>query len=155
MARVLLLDLHHGHAVAAAFGRQIEVRDFAELLLQQRHEHFIQRQAQHGRFVRRFAGIRGVVDRVAAHGDAVDGKHGETVLLIIVARVVAIRPFQRVFIAARMVFIRVDMAFEHDFGRGGHAQLAADGFYQFRAAAAQEAGELVFGQTVRHRRDGP
>jgi hypothetical protein len=56
-------------------------------------------------------------------------------------------------VAGRVIFIRIDMPFQHDLGRGRHAQLAADGLDQLGAAAAQQAGELVFGQAVRHRRD--
>jgi hypothetical protein len=46
------------------------------------------------------------------------------------------------------------VALQHDLGARGHAQLAAQGLDQFRAATAQKSGKLVFGQAVgygRHR----
>ena len=152
MPGILLLHLHDGHAVAAAFRRQVEIRDLRKLFLQQGHEHFVQRHAQHGRLVGRLAGIGRVIDRVAAHRDAVDREHGEPVLLVVIAGVVAVRPFQRMLEAGRMAFIWIDMALEHDLGRRRHAQLAADRLRQDGPLAAQQAGELVFGQRVRHGR---
>ncbi len=46
------------------------------------------------------------------------------------------------------------MAFQHDLGPGRHGQVAAQRLRDFGARAAQQARELVFGQAVRHRRDG-
>jgi hypothetical protein len=63
VAGVLLLHADHRHAVGAAFGRQIEIGDLRKLLLQQRHEHLVQRHAEHGRLVGRLAGVGAVVDR--------------------------------------------------------------------------------------------
>ena len=45
------------------------------------------------------------------------------------------------------------MPFEHDLGPGRHRQVAAQRLRDLGARAAQQAGELVFGQAVRHRRD--
>ena len=56
---VLFFHAHHRHAVGAAFGRQVEIGDFGELLLQERYEHFVQRHAQNGRFIGRFACVGG------------------------------------------------------------------------------------------------
>jgi hypothetical protein len=61
------LDADHRQAIRAAFGRQVEIDDLGKLLLQQRHEDFVERHAEHRRFVRRLAGVGAVVDRVAAH----------------------------------------------------------------------------------------
>ena len=47
----------------------------------------------------------------------------------------------------------MDHAFQHDLGTGRHLQVAAQALHQFGLAAAQQSGELVFGKTVRHRRD--
>ncbi len=46
----------------------------------------------------------------------------------------------------------MDHAFEHDLGACRHLQVRADAFRQLGLAAAQQAGELVFGKIVRHRR---
>ena len=59
---ILLLQRDDGEAVRAALGRQIEVDDLGKLLLQQRHEHFVQRDAQDRRLVGRLAGV-GASDR--------------------------------------------------------------------------------------------
>ena len=154
MAGIFLADLHHGHAVAACFGRQIKVGNFRKLLLQQRHKQLIHGHAQHGRFVQRLAGVGGVVDGVVAQGDAIDREHGKFGLFVVVAGVVAIRPFQRMGIAAGMVGIGLDVAFEHHFCMGGHVQRHADGGCNFRAVAAQQPGKLVFAQRIGHGCDG-
>ncbi|MNQ50359.1 hypothetical protein D3C85_642960 [compost metagenome] len=169
MARVLLADRHHGQTVAAAFGGQVEVHDFRELAPQQGHEDLVERDAQHGRFVGRLARIGGVIDGVAPHRDAFDREDGEPVLLVVVAGVVAVRAFQRhlvVGIGRRVrafghdrldgarVGGRQQMAFQHDLGPGRHGKVAAQRLRDLGARAAQQAGELVFGQAVRHGRDG-
>ena len=76
----------------APFRWQIEIDDFRELFLQDRHEHFIQRHAQDRRLIRRAAGIGRVVDRVATLGDVRDGKYRELVDFIVVTGVVAVGP---------------------------------------------------------------
>jgi hypothetical protein len=43
-------------------------------------------------------------------------------------------------------------AFQHDLGGGRHLQIAAEALHDFGLRAAQQAGELVFGQRIRHRR---
>jgi hypothetical protein len=45
-------------------------------------------------------------------------------------------------------------AFEDDFGGGRHLQVVATALHQFGAVAAQQAGEGVFGEAVRHRGHG-
>ena len=172
MARVGLADGDDGHAVAAALGRQVEVHDLGKLLLQQRHEHLVEGHAEHGRLVRWLAGVGGVVDRVAPVGDAVDAKDRKPVLLVVIAGVIAVGPLQGMQVATdlldRHAMIAVaavargrggDVPLQHDLGPGGHLQLQAAlahlGVRQLGAAAAQQAGELVLGQGVGHRRDGP
>ena len=145
MARVLLLHGHHRHAVGTALRRQIEIDDLRKLLLQDRHEDFVHRHAQHRRFVRRAAGVGAVVDRVAAVGNAIHGKHREALHFVVVAGVVAERPFVGVLAG-------LQMAFQHELGTGRHLQVGAQAFHQLGARAAQQAGEAVLAERVRHRR---
>jgi hypothetical protein len=91
--------------------------------------------------------LRRIVMRVTVN----TGKFGD---LVVIAGVVAERAFRRMLVAGRMIRIRTQFALEHDFGTGRHVQIVADAFDQLGAAAAQQAGELVFGQRVRHRRHG-
>ena len=53
----------------------------------------------------------------------------------------------------RSGFARIDEAFQHDLGRGRHLQVGAETLHQFRLAAAQQPGELVFRKRIGHRRD--
>ena len=99
-----------------AFGRQVEVDDLRILLLQDRHEHLVERYAQHRRLVRRLAGVGAVVDRVAAHGDALDGEHRKFGLLVVIAGVVAVGAFQAVSFGK-------DDALQHDLGRSRYLQI--------------------------------
>ena len=46
----------------------------------------------------------------------------------------------------------MDRPLEHDLGGGRHLQVVADAGREFGAPAAQQPGELVLGQRVRHRR---
>jgi hypothetical protein len=48
----------------------------------------------------------------------------------------------------------MDDAFENDFSRRRHLQTRAKAFDQLGLAAAQQAGKLVFGQRIGHRRHG-
>jgi hypothetical protein len=48
----------------------------------------------------------------------------------------------------------MDHAFQHDLGRGRHLQRRAQALRQLGLAAAQQAGKLVFGQRIGHRRHG-
>ena len=82
-----------------------------------------------------------MVNRVFAHGDALDGEHGEVVLLVVIAGVVAVGAFE-------CSFVGMNHALEHNLGSGGYLQIAADAFHQFGARAAQQAGELIFAQSV-------
>ncbi|MNV48080.1 hypothetical protein D3C71_1399700 [compost metagenome] len=95
-----------------------------------------------------------MVDRIAPQGDAVHGEHGELGAFVVVAGVVAVRTFQRVLPAARMMGIGLDVAFEHDLGGGGHREGHAQSGRDLGACAAQQAGELVLTQAVGHGRDG-
>ena len=93
MACVLFFHAHHRHAVRAAFWWQVKIDNLRELLLQQRHEHFVQGHAQYRRLVYRLACVSAVVNRVLAHGDALYREHREVVLLVVITGVVAIRAF--------------------------------------------------------------
>ena len=154
MAGIGLADLHHRHAVAAAFGREVEVGDLRELPLQQRNEQLVEHLRQHGRLVRGAAGVGAVVDRCVAVGDALDREHGKFGLFVVVAGVVAVGAFQGMGIAAGVVGVGVDVAFEHDFGVGRHLQGQGHGLCHLGAASAQQARELVFREAVRHGHHG-
>ncbi len=86
-----------------------------------------------------------MVDRLLALSDAFDGKYREAINLVVVAGVVAERPF-------RGHLAGVDYAFEHDLGAGRHLQVRAATFDQLGALAAQQAGKGVLGQAVGYRR---
>ena len=144
---ILLAHADHGESIRAAFRRQIEVDDLGKLLDEQRHEQLVQRHAEDRGLVRRLAGIGGVVDRRAAQGQPLDGEHGKALDLVVVAGVVAVRPFCRGVIGP-------DHALQHDLGARRHLQIAAKALRELRACAAQKAGELVFAERVRHRRNG-
>ncbi len=121
--------------------------------MQDGHEHFVQGHAQHGRLIRRFAGIGAVIDRVVALGNAVDGKDRKVILLVVITGVVAIRALQRMLKAAGVVGIRIDMTFQHDLGRGGYLQIAAYAFDQLGLATAQQTGKLILAKAIRHWRN--
>ena len=145
MAGVLFLHTNHGQSITTALGRQPEIDDLGKLLLQQRHEHLVERLAEHGRLVRRLAGIGAVIDRVTAHRDALDREHRETVLFVVIAGMVAERAFQR-------GLARMNDPLQDDLGRGRDAEIVAERRGDLGLGAAQQAGELVFGQRIRHRR---
>jgi hypothetical protein len=100
---------------------------------------------------------------------AIDAEHGEPILLVVVAGVVAERAFERVQVAAAhhqldagFAFAgepgsgRRDVAFEHELRAGRRLEFqcafADRGVHDLGAAAAQEASELVLGERVGHRR---
>ena len=85
--------------------------------MQERHEHLVQRDAEHRRLVGRLAGVGGVVDRVAPHRDALDREHRKALDLVVVAGVIAERTLGGGLVAGRVVRIRMDEAFEHDLRR--------------------------------------
>jgi len=91
-----------------------------------------------------------VVNGINALRDAVDGEDRELGALVVITRVVAKRAFQSVLETAGMLCVGTNVAFEHDFGKGGHTQFTAQRLDQFGAAAAQQTGKLVFTQTVGH-----
>ena len=113
--------------------------------MQKRYEHFVQRHAQNGRFIGRFACVGGMVNRVFTHGDALDRKHREMILLVVIAGVVAVWAFQR-------GFIWMNHTFQYDFCTGRHLQIVADTFHQLRPRTAQQSGKLVFAQGIGNRR---
>ncbi len=147
VARVALLDGHHRHPVGAALRRQVEVDDLGELLLQQRHEHLVERQPQHRRLIGRTTGVGAVIDGITTLGDVGDGEHGELVHLVVVTGVIPVRPF-------RCHLARLQITLQHDLGTGGYLQIAADGLDHLGTAAPQQPREGVFGEGIRHRRHG-
>ena len=145
VAGIGFADRHDGDAVGAALGRQPEIDDLRELLLQQRDEHLVQRLAEDRRLVRRPAGEGREIDRVAPHRDRREAEHREALDRVVVAGVVAIGAFVA-------IFVERDMAFEHDLGLGRHLQRHGLAIDELDLAAAQQAGELVFRQGVGNRR---
>ena len=137
MAGVLFFDADYSQPVGAAFGWQVEIDDFRELLLQQGNENLVQGYAQHGWLIRWFAGVGAVVDGMATHRDALDGEHGKGGLFVVIAGMVAIRAFER-------GFSRMDHAFEHDLAGGWNLQIAAKTLHELCFCPAQQTGELVF-----------
>ncbi len=85
-----------------------------------------------------------MVDRIAAHGDALNREDGEFGNLVVIPGVVAIRAFT-CHVAG------MDDAFKDNLGVCRHLQIVADALRKFRAPAAQEAGKLVFGERIRYR----
>ncbi len=145
MPRVLFAHAHQGDAVRAALRRQIEVDDLRKLLLQNRHEHFVQRHAEHRRLVRRTPGVGAVIDGRVPVGDALDGENGKRLHLVVVTGVVAEGPLGR-------GVARMDMPLEHELGAGRNLQITDATVHQLGARAAEESGESEFGERVRHRR---
>ncbi len=145
MAGIGLLHGDDGDAVAAPLGRQPEIHDLGELALQQRDEYLVQRLAEDGRLVRRAARIGAEIDRLFPHRDGGDGEDGERLDGIVVAGVVAVGAFVGVVVEAHV-------AFQHDFGGGGHLdrlRLAVD---KLHLLSAQQTGEMILAQGVRHGR---
>src|SRR5450759_3475603 len=68
------------------------------------------------RLVRRLAGVGAVVDRVAPHGDALDGKHREARLLGVITGVIAEGPCEGRFIG-------VNHALQDNLRARGHLQI--------------------------------
>ena len=97
MSRVLLAHADHGQAVGTALGRQIEVHDLGELLLQQRHENLVEGDAEDGRFIRGAPGVGAVINRRFAAADGGHGEHGEAFDFVVVTGVVAKGPLVGLF----------------------------------------------------------
>ena len=144
----LLAHAHDGQAIRTRLRRQIEVDDLGKLAREQRHEDFIERDTQHRGLIGRFARIGRVIDRIAAHGDALDGQDRITLDLVVVAGMVAKRAFKR-------IVARMDHTLEHDFGARWHAQVRSDAACHLGATAAQKPGKLVLRQRVGNRRHRP
>ncbi len=152
MPRVLLAHGDDCHSVGATLGWQVKVDDFRELFLQDRHEDFVQRQAENGGLVRRPAGIGAVVNRVFAVRDGFHGEYREALDFIVVARVIA----EGALIGH---FARLQITFQDDLGAGRNLQpvIAATcgiALGEFSFGAAQQSGEGVLGQAVGHRGNG-
>ena len=154
MSRVLLFERDDRDSIRAAFRRQIEIDDLGILLLQQRHEYFIERHAEYRGLVGRLAGIRRVVDRFATQRHALDREHGKTLNLVVVSGVIAERTFGGGFVAGCVVGIGLDEPLEHDFRRSGHLQIMRQAVDDLRARTTEKSGELIFGQRIGHRRYG-
>ena len=92
-----------------------------------------------------------MVDRIAPHRDAIDREHRKAVLLVVIASVIAERALERGFVTT--LIIGIDRALQHNLRRRRYLQVRAEAFRHLGAFAAQQTGELVLGQRVRHRRD--
>ena len=86
-----------------------------------------------------------MIDGIAPLGDVGDGEDRELVHFVVVAGVIAVRPFGG-------HLPRLQIAFQHDLGAGGHFQIAAQRLHHLGTAAPQQTGKGVFGEAVRHRR---
>ena len=150
---ILLVHAYQREAIRAALRWQIEVCNLGKLLLQQRHEDFIERDAEHGGLVRRFARIGAVVDGIAAQRDALDREHRKPFDLVVVARVVAKGSFGRRLIAGRVARVGLDETLEHDFRSRRNLQSVRQATNDLRARTAQQSRELVLRERVRYRCD--
>ena len=86
-----------------------------------------------------------MINRLLAVGDALDGEYRKAIHLVVVAGMVAERPFQRGFVGG-------DVSLQHQFGAGRDLQFAAQTLRQFGARPTQQPGKRVFRQGIRHRR---
>ena len=145
MARVLFFHGHHRQAIRTPFRRQIKVDDFRELLLQNGHKDFVQRHAQHRRFIRRTTGIGRMINRVFALGNVGYRKHREAIHFIVVASMIAIRAFRRHLTG-------LNVTFEHNFRAGRDFKVIGNALHHFGLGAAQQACESIFRQRIGHRR---
>ena len=150
---ILLLQADDRHTVRAAFGRQIEVGDLGKLLLQQRHEDLVQRNAEDRRLVRRLAGIGAVIDRLRGASSCARSSAPENA-----------RPRCSSRCDRRTVLRRAlsnPLASDESGRMWPSSTISADAgtwrpwrqaFDDLGPRSAQQSGELVFGQRVRHRR---
>ncbi len=88
-----------------------------------------------------------MVDRLDTVRDALDGEHREAVDFVVIAGVVAVRPFVG-------HLARVNHTLKHDLGAGRNLQIAATALDQLGARATQQTGKGIFGEAVRYRRHG-
>jgi hypothetical protein len=95
LARVTLVDRRNRDPVGAGFGRQPEIDDFRQLLSDQRDEQLVEHFADARRLVRRPAGESRQVDRIAAHRDGGHSHHRKILDGVVIAGVIAKRPFRR------------------------------------------------------------
>ena len=137
VTRVGFLHRYDGNAVGAAFRRQIEVDDFWELLLKQWNEDFVERYAQYGRFVWRSTRVGAVVDGRLAHAHALDGEHRKSFDFVVIAGVIAKRPFIR-------LVARVQETFEHNFSAGWNLKVTERARGEMCPLTAQQARKGVF-----------
>ncbi|MNC15456.1 hypothetical protein D3C75_632750 [compost metagenome] len=115
--------------------------------MQDRHKHFVERNAENGRFIRRAARIGRVVNCILTLSNVRDGKDREAVHFIVVTGVVTVRAFW-------CHFARLDIAFKHDLRAGGHFQIVGNTLHHFGPGAAQQSGEGIFREGIRYRRNG-
>ena len=146
MAGVGLADRDDGDAVGAALRRQPEIDDLGELLLQQRYEHLVQRLAEDRRLVGRAAGEGREVDRLPPHGDGADPERRKALDAVVIAGVVAIGAFVAFLVGH-------DAALDDDLGLGRHLERHGAAVGERDLLLPQQAGELVFRERIRHRRD--
>src|SRR5699024_10578455 len=107
--------------------------------------------AQHRRLVGGLAGISAVINGILAHGDALNSEHRKPFLLVVIAGVVAVGAFQRLYIitvghvrCARgngwllspWIIGGQNVSFKDDLGMGWHRQFAAQRLGDFSTRAA-------------------
>ena len=152
MAGIFLAHGHHRHAVGAALRRQVEIDNLGKLLLQERHKDLVERYSQHRRFIRRTAGIGAVVNRGLAMGYRRDGEYREAFHLVVIAGMVAERPF-----LGGLAGLEVALENVFSVGRYSEAVLTAQrrqALGDLGFTAAQQTREGVLGDSVGYGCDG-
>ncbi|CSB20786.1 Uncharacterised protein [Vibrio cholerae] len=105
--------------------------------MQDRYEDFVKRHTKHGGFIGRTPCIGAVINRLITHGHMSDSEHMMALNLVVITRVVTIRTFI-------CKFVRIDIAFEHDFSTCGHFQIVTDRLDHFSTTATQQSSKRVF-----------
>ena len=116
--------------------------------MQNRNEDFVQRNAQYRGFVRWTSGVGRMVDSVFTLSNMGNGKDREIIHFIVVARMIAIRPFRR-------HFTDFNIPFQHNLCAGGHLQIVRDALHDFGFRTAQQPGKCILGEGVGNRSHRP
>src|SRR6185295_11391382 len=112
-----------------------------KLLLQQRHEHLVEREPKDRGLIGWAPGVGAVIDRLLTMRNALDREHGKLLDLVVVAGVIAKRALGR-------VLARTDEPFEHDFGVRRNLQVVAQALHELGATAAQQPRKGIFGERI-------
>ena len=84
-----------------------------------------------------------MIDRIAAHGDALECEHGKALDLVVVPGMVTERTLGGGLEAGRVLRVGANESFEHDFGGGGHLQRVRHALDDLGARAAEQSRELI------------